>query len=510
MVRLVEVSILAVALWPCLRLGLNASFRRDFPPLAVTLIALAGLSGVGIAALVFLAPWLLHVVTALAVAAAVVLLWRARPAYGRRRGWPPGALTVVSSDALVNPDFYSEQAARYGPVFKIDGALRRTGMSLPLRPMVCVVGLGRGRTLLSDHADRLAPPAAAFHRFIPGGFLRYMEPTLHHEYRRIFRAVFLPRLIQTHEPELAALTRRELAALAEQCALASEQGILPRPTLTHLVFTLWARLFYGLTPDDDAFNRLAALSVTLDKPNTGGLLADVGPALADTVGLVRDQLAVLAAQSADTPCFLAQLAHIYPKTADDATALGNLIYTFSNSLHDVSALLVWALQMLGDNPTWIDALRAEVDTIHGAAPPGGLADRIIMETLRLEQSEYLTRRVLAPVSIGAWTIPRGWLIRVCVRESHRDPAVFAAPLTFNPDRFRERTYTRDEYSPFGTGSHACLGSLLTQIVGRLFLTELARGFDWRVVADGPREFGRLHWQPSRHFRITLRPRLLDE
>ena len=72
-----------------------------------------------------------------------------------------------------------------------------------------------------------------------------------------------------------------------------------------------------------------------------------------------------------------------------------------------------------------------------AAAPGelSLAARIIAETLRLEQSEYIVRVARRPLSVGGFRIPAGWLLRLCVRESHRDPTAFTDPDRFDPDRF---------------------------------------------------------------------------
>ncbi len=111
------------------------------------------------------------------------------------------------------------------------------------------------------------------------------------------------------------------------------------------------------------------------------------------------------------------------------------------------------------------------------------------------------------MSFAGFVIPKGWMVRICVRESHRAPAVFDEPDTVDPDRFLRRGYTREEYAPFGLHRFTCLGEHLTRTVARVFACELVQGYDWTVVADGPPEFGSWqHWTPSTAFRITLRPR----
>jgi len=130
-----------------------------------------------------------------------------------------------------------------------------------------------------------------------------------------------------------------------------------------------------------------------------------------------------------------------------------------------------------------------------------------METLRLEQSEFLYRTVVRPITFEGMVLPAGWLLRICVQESHQDPTVFPDPTRFDPSRFEGRTYSRTEYSPFGADAHGCMGARLAHFLGRIFVEELART-DWQVVSDGPLERGtrhRHHWRPSDWLRMVMQP-----
>ena len=54
-----------------------------------------------------------------------------------------------------------------------------------------------------------------------------------------------------------------------------------------------------------------------------------------------------------------------------------------------------------------------------------------------------------------------------------------------------------------------MGAHLAHFLGRIFVEELAIGFDWTVVRDGPLERGsrhRDHWRPSALKRVVMRPR----
>ncbi len=191
----------------------------------------------------------------------------------------------------------------------------------------------------------------------------------------------------------------------------------------------------------------------------------------------------------------------------------NLIYMLETAHRDVSGTIVWVLKILSNNRAWADRLRAEL-AAPGPTPVDskgrGLADRIIMESLRMERSEYLFRKATSDVPAGPFNIPKGWRVRICIREWHRANPAFDQPDTFNPDRFRDRTFERSDYAPFGLDDHRCLGQKIAADVGRMFLEELFGAYDFEVVRDGPVEFGGSHWQPNRVFQLRLIPAPPDE
>ena len=101
--------------------------------------------------------------------------------------------------------------------------------------------------------------------------------------------------------------------------------------------------------------------------------------------------------------------------------------------------------MLGRHPEWGERMRQDP----------ALVDKFIMETLRLAQSEYLYRVVRRDFEFEGFRFPKGWLIRLCVWESHRTSDAFDDPELFDPDRFVESSYRASDYSPFGWAQHAC-------------------------------------------------------
>src|SRR5688500_18352749 len=99
------------------------------------------------------------------------------------------------------------------------------------------------------------------------------------------------------------------------------------------------------------------------------------------------------------------------------------------------------------------------------------------------------------------------MVRVCIREIHRDPAVFPDPLRWDPDRFLDGAIGRDVFMPLGIDHKSCIGEGLTRAMASAWVRELACSYDVTVVSDGPRELGwNTHWTPAEAFRIGVRPR----
>ena len=176
----------------------------------------------------------------------------------------------------------------------------------------------------------------------------------------------------------------------------------------------------------------------------------------------------------------------------------NLVFLLATGARDVTGLLHWIVKMLGDNPEWNEKVRSR------DAPPD-LPSRVVFETLRLAQSEVIMRKVLEPFEIDGFVVPADWYLRVCVKESHSDAAIFPNPSVFDPDRFLGTRFGRNEYSPFGMRLHSCVGVGATVTIACALVHELSGRYDWTLVRDGPPEFDRFHWRPNRNLRVALNP-----
>ena len=500
--RVAAAVLLAAVPWPVFGPVVSRQFWQVFPKAGQLLAVLLAGYTAGLILIAIAAPqWGIRLLCAVAVAMLAATHWHTRQGRGRRRQWPPGSLRPFALEPWFDRNFFLRQYQRLGSPFK---------SAQFVRPMACLVGLDEGLEFFREHEPSLSSPPLPFGRFIPGGFLRHMAPERHTTTKAMFRKALVGEVYEPLEHFIRVHIRAELASMAQASIASGTAGIPPRRHLQRLVFVLWARLFFNIEPASSDFNRLRSLFKVIDIRNpTGASDATIRAALAGIRQLLRQQLTEQHAADSGRPrSFLEALDRYCPGSVYDPMVIGNLIYLMHTTWSDISGLFQWLMRMLTENPAWAARLRLPGNTADtGESTRLPLPTRVVMETLRLEQSEYLYRVVIQDIAHKDFVIPRGWLVRLCVQESHRDPAVFDDPQAFDPDRFLNRIFTRRQYSPFGAGlRHTCLGEKLTMTVGRIFVEELTVGYKWKTMADGPHEFsGWRHWRPSSRWRVLLEP-----
>jgi cytochrome P450 len=109
-------------------------------------------------------------------------------------------------------------------------------------------------------------------------------------------------------------------------------------------------------------------------------------------------------------------------------------------------------------------------------------DRVVEETLRLSTpTQGMWRIVTRDVELGGVHIPAGSRLVVVYSAANRDPAVFADPDEFDPDRPELR-----EHVAFGKGIHYCLGANLARLEGKVALEEIVRRLESFTLAESNR------------------------
>ncbi len=500
-VAVLEYAVFAIAAFFGFRLALARPLRRDAAakPMVAAAVAILVLMG-GVAGLWLTARWPFgrHAAVLLIVAGGAGLWWRARASYGVSRHWPAGSLGLRQSLAAIDDRrFYSNQAQRYGPIFK---------MSQFGRPVVCIVGFAKARALLSAHAASLEGATLPYNRLVPKGSLRYMAQGDHRSEAPVFRSTFHAMEFAAAEEAIRDACRAALAQLAQDSAQRVD-GVRGRDYFNGWLLAALARLFFGLAPNDDRVAELGRWVPALAFGRIGGPIWK-RRVEAGIIGITSIMHSAARGDARTDGSALDLLLRTDPNLLADVSRTRNLILIFRIALGDLTGLLDWIFKFLGDEPGVRERVRLAGRTAGEAkaTPPLNLATCVVMETLRLEQSEFLYRKVATAISFDGLVFPAGWLLRICTQESHRDPAVFADPERFLPERFRDRPYSRSEYSPFGADERGCMGGRLAHFLGRVFVEELCVGFDWRVVRDGPVDRGtrhRHHWRPSEQRRVVM-------
>ncbi|MET9083162.1 cytochrome P450 [Streptomyces sp. NPDC004237] len=132
-----------------------------------------------------------------------------------------------------------------------------------------------------------------------------------------------------------------------------------------------------------------------------------------------------------------------------------------------AVVLAWLFHELGQSPDLEHQLHDEVDAVLAGNPPTadhlprlGFTRRLVKETLRLYSPAWLvTRQASSDLGLGDFTVPAGTDLIWSPYTLHRDPALFADPERFDPDRWLEERPQppRGAFIPFGTGKRQCLG-----------------------------------------------------
>ncbi len=160
--------------------------------------------------------------------------------------------------------------------------------------------------------------------------------------------------------------------------------------------------------------------------------------------------------------------------------------------HETTAsALNWFWYLMTTAPDVAARLHAELDAAK-LDPPGyedlarlPLARRAIDETLRLYPPGWLlTRRSLAPDSIGGYFLPEATDVLISPYLVQRHPAHWPDPDLFDPERFMPQTAAgrhRFAYLPFGLGPRACIGEHLALVEMQTHVATLARHFELELV-----------------------------
>ena len=477
--------VLGLAPLPLARGLLDAEFRRLFPrhsaAMAVGLVSWWCAIAIGAVTAPLAVQW-----GALALIVLVSSVgWWARTSAGARGGLPPGDRSLGRSVRdLARRDAYLQRFARLGPVTK---AVQFTGT------VACIQGLERGQRLLREHRVAIGPSPLAFTQHIMGGFLRYMDDATHDVYGPLFRRA-MSRAVTDSAIGNVTITAPRL--LHE----AAVQGADPSAALAEIAYGSLLFALFGIDESSSFHDEFTRQYRTF----AGSAIAHPGrKRTANALGELR----LMARRFNHTgddghpACAIREMRRLDPSMPDD-TCIDNLIFMLRIGADNVAGLMRWMLQFLAENPR----LREHLCELASAADSrlDEELEAFVNECLRNSQSEYVYRRLTDDVVFDGFTLKKGWRVRICVWESHRDASIFDDADEFT-NRFVGHRFPSSQFCPFGFDRHACNGGGVSMGIATAVLHHVVSHPEWVLhpatrTTRGFRHWS--HWRPGPDLRIT--------
>jgi cytochrome P450 len=381
-----------------------------------------------------------------------------------------------------------DAAATAGPVLKIvsDG-----------QPTTFIVGLARGRRLLAEHEESLKGLTVDLTTLFPHGAVRGMEGETHRTYRRVLQQALQSVPMESQSENVDAAIDEILDALSSAPTDRGADGPVIRAALREGAGRIMMGVLYGIDPSHQAY---ASMRKAFRRFGPEHPVYDLSQGSSDAFrelqGIVRRLAEEIRADSVSAPPSM--LLHAVVRDQLDETALGNLVNVFEAAHYDTYSLWHWIMWYLAREPELHARIRAMPP---GSAESAALLQAIVWETLRLNQSESLLRGTTRDMTFEGFFIPRATRVRVCLWEPHKDPDTFPDPFHFDPGRFLGKSYTIDQFAPFGLDKKRCIGADLVVELSARFVDRVVREYDWEIVQDGPPYRSLYHWQPSPLFAL---------
>ncbi|MGW1836506.1 cytochrome P450 [Streptomyces sp. BBFR2] len=174
---------------------------------------------------------------------------------------------------------------------------------------------------------------------------------------------------------------------------------------------------------------------------------------------------------------------------------GEFLIMLFAALETTSTSLSWALFETAIRPEVQQRMYDETREVLDGAPltydhVGELAytRKVVDEALRLHAPMLSTRRARHDVVVAGTLVPAGAEIGYSPRAMHRNPATYADPHRFDPERTESaagQDLPRGAFFPWGIGPHRCIGEHLAAVTMTVALAAVTAR--WQVrIAPGSR------------------------
>lgn len=298
-----------------------------------------------------------------------------------------------------------------------------------------------------------------------GGSFLLLDPPDHTRLRRVVGGAFRPRDIRAYAPVVEATVEAVLdEALAGGCRRGDGSFDLMTDFAQQFPIAVIRDLLGIEGGDARRFAQIGSeVGQSLDGVRTVALARDLRTG--------SDELAALFARLAERPPgpgggpalrLLTAAAAAGTITPAELTATCGLLLLAG--FETTANLIGNAVVALAGRPELWARLATDDDLVR----------HVVEETLRWDAPVQLTIRFARePVELAGRLLPVGTPVLVALAAAGRDPAVYAEPDRFMPER-HAREPREPEHLAFSSGIHYCLGASLARLEGELALRVLVR------------------------------------
>ena len=408
---------------------------------------------------------------------------------------PAGKFVMLDAAEQADQKFLLKHSRKVGPVFKavFDEKL-----------CVCIIGLPLCRRFLQENWANLTPQTMDLSALFPEGFLRGMSGETHKKYRKATILAIDSELLSRDHSVIEEIVTDELAHYAENQQPGASPPEIYIQTLSTITSRVLLYIFFGACVGTERF---AALMKMYNSLGPNGVVWSIGEPQKKAFYEIRDYLLEhLEQQGGAEDLWMQQsiMGRMHNNGALDETSLGNLIYMVEMGRYDMHHLFRWLSKYAGENPGQLERIRDSEPRVNdGNIAP---SEAFVLETLRLNQSERLMRVVNRDIAFDGCHIPKNFMVRLCMWESHKLPGSFEDAFSFKPERFTAATPDKDQFSPFGMHQHSCPFADISTGLSAIFISILANNYTVEPIGNGPPARGEYHWQPANQFSVRLTQR----
>lgn len=392
-------------------------------------------------------------------------------------------------------EFFAECRERYGPTFTVDMAMYGKFVMVSAPEDVKTVFTADPEALYAGRANRDLEP------FVGSKSLLRLDSKEHLRHRRLLLPPFHGQRMRAYASVMAEATRAAIERMPVGSTFSAHEH------MQAITLDVIVRAVFGVEIERERATMTEALIEMLDPPSPVlmFLLPQVEipwtpyarfvarrnrvDALLYALIAARKEAAARGAPVGEDILSLLLAARDEAGQPLTDKELRDELVTLLIAGHETTATaLSWAIERILRTPRVREKLQRELDASDGS--PEALAalpylDAVIKESLRARPilPDVVREVVKGPFRVGGYDVPEGVRVSPCIVLTHRDPAAFARPLEFEPERWDGAKSDPYTWFPFGGGMRRCIGMAFAQYEMQIVLGKLLRDTRLELVHD---------------------------